>query len=90
MKRILRSFATSTKTKISPPNVLHSRDFRFKSVKGLLHGRKFTPKKVFNYLENHVIGQKEAKRALAIAYSKNEHKCRKQMEKETVTLRLTE
>lgn len=45
-----------------------SSDFIFKSVPGFKSEFHLTPKKIFNLLDKHVVGQYDAKRALAIAY----------------------
>lgn len=45
-----------------------SSDFIFKSVPGFKNDYSLTPKKIYNLLDKHVVGQKDAKRALAIAY----------------------
>lgn len=69
MRRLLRCFG-NTKTKLkNQADPIYSKDFRFSSVGGFIYSQENTPKKIFEYLDNHVIGQTEAKRALAIAYS---------------------
>jgi len=40
----------------------------FKSIPGFRKELHLTPKKIFYLLDNHVIGQKDAKKALSIAY----------------------
>jgi ATP-dependent HslUV protease ATP-binding subunit HslU len=47
---------------------LHSSDFIFKSVPDFRKELHLTPKRIYDLLDKHVIGQKDAKRALAIAY----------------------
>lgn len=70
MIRLLRHFG-NTKTKLKTPSEpIYSKDFKFTSVGGFLYSKENTPRKIFEYLDNHVIGQEESKRALAIAYSK--------------------
>jgi len=47
---------------------IYSSDFVFRSIPGFRKELHLTPKKIFNLLDNHVIGQQDAKRALSIAY----------------------
>ena len=75
MRKLLRRFSnTKTKENINQNGIkreaIYARDFKFKSIGGFLFSDENTPRKIFSYLNNHVIGQTEAKRALAIAYSK--------------------
>lgn len=62
-----------------PDRAIFASDFEFKSVPGFKNDSQLTPKKIFEQLERHVIGQSGAKRALAIAY-RNRWR-RKQLEK---------
>lgn len=82
MRKILRKFS-KVRTKLKQPTEpIHSKDFKFNSIGGFLNSEDSTPKKIFTYLDRHVIGQTEAKRAIAIAYSNPlTSKFRKQMEK---------
>ena len=75
LRSLAKKFSTHAKTNPSTASdsikasVIQAKDFKFSknSVLGLNENQ--TPKMIQEYLENHVVGQEESKKALAIAYS---------------------
>jgi ATP-dependent protease Clp ATPase subunit len=49
--------------------ITHIQDFKFSVNRTKLTDEELTPIKIFEYLDRRVVGQHNAKRALAIAYS---------------------
>ena len=66
-ERVRRGFSSSGSSKEDP--ILFAKDFTFKDFGGKASEVGLTPKKIFEHLDRRVIGQSNAKRVLAIAYS---------------------
>jgi ATP-dependent protease Clp ATPase subunit len=75
LRRLLRNFAnTATKTQseqASTKAIIRAKDFKFSKDTQVGINEESTPKMIHEYLEKHVVGQEDSKKALAIAYSKN-------------------
>ena len=72
IRNLTRKFSNNFKTKAKttePSKVIRSKDFKFSKDIELGMNEESTPKAIHSYLHSHVVGQEEAKRALAIAYS---------------------
>jgi ATP-dependent protease Clp ATPase subunit len=67
MQKIIRKFASAASK--AAPIITNPSEFKFTSVSSIESSENSTPKTIYNYLNDHVVGQEKAKRALAIAYS---------------------
>ena len=67
------TFATKTSQKVnqeaSSGPITKVKDFKFGRGSSLGMNEESTPKMIHNYLQSHVVGQEDSKKALAIAYS---------------------
>ncbi len=76
IRSLTKKFSTHAKTNPSIPSdsmkaaVTKVKDFQFSKSAIFGMSENQTPKMINEYLENHVVGQEDSKKALAIAYSK--------------------
>lgn len=69
--RLKRLFCQEASLEEKTKPILFAKDFRFTLGSKYQKESELTPVKIFDLLEKKVVGQQEAKRTLAIAYSNN-------------------
>ena len=73
LRSLFRKFSVATKTKTTESAsgvITRAKDFKFSKDKDIGMNEESTPKMINEYLDKHVVGQTDAKKALSIAYSK--------------------
>lgn len=64
------STVLGTETSRARPVITRAKEFKFSNCSEFGLDEHSTPKQIYKYLHKHVVGQDDAKKALAIAYSK--------------------